>query len=115
MSEKKKEKEKVIRNKMEEVTDIKEITLPLIHEYITRQSAEDEDWLIDMLEGKIEVEKKDNEGKTIKQTRTRTFIEIRNDFTKKYFPALAPKNTTKKSPVTKDILADLKERKQKRQ
>ena len=98
--------------RMEDVTDIKEITLPLIYEYIKRQCEDDEDWLIDILEGKILTDKTDKDGNPI--MRKRTFIEQRNAFTRKYFPDLAPKGTTKKSSVTEDILAELKARKRRR-
>lgn len=104
--------EKFTPNKMEEVTNIKEVTLPLIYEYIKRQGEDDEDWLIDMLEEKVPTDKKDKDGNTI--MRKRTFIEQRNAFTRKYFPDLAPKGTSKKTSVTEDILAELKARKRRR-
>lgn len=93
-----------------EITDIKEITLPLIFEHIKGLSADDEDWLIGILEGEIET--KDKEGNPV--VRKRTFIEQRNAFVKEYFPELAPKGTSKKTTKTQDILAELKARKAQR-
>lgn len=97
-------KEKIIRNSIEEVQDIKEITLPLIKKYIMERDASDIEWLIDMLEGEVTVT--DKEGK--EKTRRRSFIETRNEFTRKYRPDLAPKGTTKKTSVIDDTLAELK-------
>lgn len=97
-------KEKIIRNSMEEVEDIKEITLPLIKKYIMEQGESDIEWLVDILEEKVTVT--DKEGK--EKTRRRSFIEIRNEFARKYRPDLAPKGTTKKASVIDDTLAELK-------
>ena len=97
-------KEKVIRNSIEEVEDIKEITMPLIKKYIMKQNKSDIEWLIDILESKVSVT--DKEGK--ETMRRRTFIEIRNDFARKYRPDIAPKGTTKKTSAIDDTLAELK-------
>ena len=97
-------KDKIIRNSIEEVQDIKEITLPLIKKYIMEQGESDIEWLIDMLEGQVTV--KDKEGK--EKTRRRSFIEIRNEFTRKYCQDLAPKGTTRKTSVIDDTLVELK-------
>ena len=112
MAEKEK-KAKIVREKMEDVEDITEVTLPLMYEYAKRKGPEVEDWLIEILEKKVPSKKKDKDGNTI--MRNTTFIEQRNAFAKKYFPDLAPKGTSKKTPVTKDILAELKARKAERQ
>ena len=112
MAEKEK-KAKIVREKMEDVEDITEVTLPLMYEYVKRKGPDAEDWLIEILEKKVPSKKKDKDGNTI--MRNTTFIEQRNEFVKKYFPALAPEGTSKKTPVTKDILAELKARKAQRQ
>lgn len=39
--------------RMEDVTDIKEITLPLIKEYIMRQDEKDIKWLLDILKQRV--------------------------------------------------------------
>lgn len=95
-----------------EITDIKQITLPLIYEYITGLTVEDEEWLIDILEGEITTDKKDKDGNPV--IRKRSFIEQRNAFVRKYFPDLAPKGTSKRASITQDILAELKARKAQR-
>lgn len=112
MAEKEK-KAKIVREKMEDVEDITEVTLPLMYEYVKRKGPDAEDWLIEMLEKEVPSKKKDKDGNPV--MRKTTFIEQRNEFAKKYFPDLAPKGTSKKTPVTKDILAELKARKAQRQ
>ena len=49
--------------RMEDVTDIKEITLPLIKEYIMRQDEKDIKWLLDILKQRVPngVDKKGNQ------------------------------------------------------
>ena len=54
---------------------------------------------------KTEVEKKDKDGKKV--MRVPTYIEVRNEFARKYFPDLAPKGTTRKASMMKDTLAEL--------
>lgn len=112
MAEKEK-KAKIVREKMEDVEDITEVTLPLMYEYVKRKGPDAEDWLIEMLEKEVPSKKKDKDGNPV--MRKTTFIEQRNEFAKKYFPDLAPKGVSKKPTVTKDILAELKERKAQRQ
>ena len=91
--------------RMEDVTDIKEITLPLIKEYIMRQDEKDIKWLLDILKQRVPngVDKKGNP-----KTKKKPFIEIRNEFTKLYFPKLVPKGISKnKSSVVDDTIAEL--------
>ena len=94
--------EKKVPNSMEQVTDIKEITLPLMQKYIVTQSASDIEWLLNALKEKVPngVDKNGNP-----KTKKRSFIEIRNEFTRRYFPARAPKGTMKgkESAVDKAI------------
>lgn len=63
----------------------------------------DAKWLMDFM--KTEVEKKDKDGKKV--MRVPTYIEVRNEFARKYFPDLAPKGTTRKASMMKDTLAEL--------
>ena len=87
----------------EEVTDLKQITLPIIKRHVMELGKKDAKWLIDFM--KTEVEKKDKDG--TKVMRIPTYIEVRNEFARKYFPDLAPKGTTKKATMMKDTLAEL--------
>lgn len=88
---------------MERPESLKAITLDYMKSYVMEKGAEDIQWLIDTMEGEIDA--KDKDGKDIK--RKRSFIEIRNDFARKYFSDLAPKGTTKKNKKMKDTLAEL--------
>ena len=96
-------KKKVYTIGGEEVTDLKQITLPIIKRHVMELGKKDAKWLIDFM--KTEVEKKDKEGKKV--MRIPTYIEVRNEFARKYFPDLAPKGTTKKATMMKDTLAEL--------
>lgn len=87
----------------EEVTDLKQITLPMIKAHVKELGKKDAKWLVDFM--KKEVEKKGKDGKIVK--RVPTYIEIRNEFARKYFPDLAPKGTTKKANMIKDTIAEL--------
>ena len=87
----------------EEVTDLKQITLPMIKRHVKELGKKDVKWLVDFM--KTEVEKKDKDGKKV--MRVPTYIEVRNEFARKYFPDLAPKGTTRKASMMKDTLAEL--------
>lgn len=87
----------------EEVTDLKQITLPMIKRHVKELGKKDAKWLVDF--AKTEVEKKGKDGKKV--MRVPTYIEIRNEFAHKYFPDLAPKGTTKKASMIKDTIAEL--------
>lgn len=87
----------------EEVTDLKQITLPIIKRHVMELGKKDAKWLMDFM--KTEVEKKDKDGKKV--MRVQTYIEVRNEFARKYFPDLAPKGTTRKASMMKDTLAEL--------
>ncbi len=87
----------------EEVTDLKQITLPIIKRHVMELGKKDAKWLMDFM--KTEVEKKDKDGKKV--MRVPTYIEVRNEFARKYFPDLAPKGTTGKASMMKDTLAEL--------
>lgn len=87
----------------EEVTDLKQITLPMIKRHVKELGKKDAKWLVDF--AKTEVEKKGKDGKKV--MRVPTYIEIRNEFARKYFPDLAPKGTTKKASMIKDTIAEL--------
>ena len=88
----------------EEVTDLKQITLPMIKAHVMSLGKKDAKWLAGFMETKIEKEGKD--GKKVK--REPTYIDIRNAFAREYFPDLAPKGTTRKPNMMKDTLAELK-------
>ena len=96
-------KKKVYTIGGEEVTDLKQITLPIIKRHVMELGKKDAKWLMDLM--KTEVEKKDKDGKKV--MRVPTYIEVRNEFARKYFPDLAPKGTTKKATMMKDTLAEL--------
>lgn len=87
----------------EEVTDLKQITLPMIKRHAKELGKKDTKWLVDFM--KTEVEKEGKDGKKV--MRVPTYIEIRNEFARKYFPDLAPKGTTKKASMIKDTIAEL--------
>lgn len=88
----------------EEVTDLKQITLPIIERHVMELGKKDVKWYVDFAEK--EVEKKGKDGKKV--MRVPTYIEIRNEFARKYFPDLAPKGTTKKANAMKETLARMK-------
>ena len=87
----------------EEVTDLKQITLPIIKRHVMELGKKDAKWLMDFM--KKEVEKEGKDGKKV--MRVPTYIEVRNEFARKYFPDLAPKGTSKKANMMKDTLAEL--------
>jgi len=88
----------------EEVTDLKQITLPMIKAHVMSLGKKDVKWLADFMETKIVKDGKD--GKKVE--REPTYIDIRNAFAHEYFPDLAPKGTTRKPNMMKDTLAELK-------
>ena len=88
---------------MKEPESLKAITLDYMKGYVMEKEAKDIQWLINAM--KEEIDAKDKDGKDIK--RKRSFLEVRNDFARRYFPDLAPKGTTKKSGKTKEVLTEL--------
>ena len=82
----------------EEVTDLKQITLPIIKRHVMELGKKDAKWLMDFM-------KTDKDGKKV--MRVPTYIEVRNEFARKYFPDLAPKGTIRKASMMKDTLAEL--------
>lgn len=88
---------------MEKPASLKAITLDYMKSYVMEQEADDIQWLIKTMQEEIDA--KDKDGNDIK--RKRSFLEIRNDFAKRFFPDLAPKGTTKKNGKMKDTLAEL--------
>lgn len=88
----------------EEVTDLKQITLPMIKAHVMSLGKKDVKWLADFMETKIVKDGKDGE----KVKREPTYIDIRNAFAREYFPDLAPKGTARKPNMMKDTLAELK-------
>lgn len=103
MEVKKEQKEKIVRNSMDEVQALSEITLDLIKDYVMEQGDDAIQWLIKTMTEEIDA--KDKDGKPIK--RPRKYVEVRNAFAEKYFPQFAPKRTTPKPNKMKDTLAEL--------
>lgn len=111
MAEKKEKKEKIVRNSMDEVKALSEITLDLIKDYVMKQGDDAMQWLVDTMTEEIDA--KDKKGKPILDDdgnptkRTRKYVEVRNAFAEKYFPQFAPKKTSPKPNKMKDTLAEL--------
>lgn len=103
MADKKEKKEKIVRNSMDEVQALSEITLDLIKDYVMKQGDDAIQWLVDTMTEEIDA--KDKDGKPTK--RTRKYVEVRNAFADKYFPQFAPKKATTKANKMKDTLAEL--------
>ena len=94
---------------MEKPENIKEITFDYIFEYIKGKGKEDKAWLKELASSTIIV--KDKNGKIIKEEgedkeRDITFLEIRNEFAKKYIPEIMPEAKPKK-PTMKERIASL--------
>ncbi|WP_033117771.1 hypothetical protein [Intestinimonas butyriciproducens] len=105
MSDTKKEKKKYMIGGVE-VTDIKQINLEIIRNHIKTLEEKDIEWLISVLEEKIP-NGEDKKGNP--KTKKRPFIEIRNEFARRYCPDLAPKGTSKdKKSVIDETLEDLR-------
>lgn len=83
---------------MKEITDIKEITLDFIIEYVQAKGQDDVKWLKETYNKPVKPDKNGNE-------RTMSFIELRKEFVIKYFPALAPKPREKKLTMKERINA----------
>ena len=83
---------------------IAEEQFPMIKAHVMSLGKKDVKWYVDFAE--TEVEKKGKDGKKV--MRVPTYIEIRNEFARQYFPDLAPKGTTKKTNAMKETLAELK-------
>lgn len=96
---------------MERPENLKAVTLDYMKSYVMEKEADDIQWLINTMQEEINA--KDKDGKDIK--RKRSFLEVRNDFARRYFPDLAPKGTTKKSGKTKEVLTELEAALEKKQ
>lgn len=96
---------------MERPENLKAVTLDYMKSYVMEKEADDIQWLINTMQEEINA--KDKDGKDIK--RKRSFLEVRNDFARRYFPDLAPQGTTKKSGKTKEVLTELEAALEKKQ
>lgn len=83
-----------------EVTELKELKMPMMKDHVLSLGKDDVQWLVDTMKTTYPNEKAED------GTRKITFIEIRNAFAKKYCPAIAPKKAPKKE-VLKDTLSEL--------
>lgn len=81
---------------MKEITDIKEINLAFILEYVKEKGPEDIKWLKDLKNKPVPPDKNGRERKM-------SFIELRKEFVIKYFPKLAPKSKEKKLTMWEQI------------
>ena len=81
---------------MKEITDIKEINLAFILEYVKEQGPEDIQWLKDLKNKPVPPDKNGRERKM-------SFIELRKEFVIKYFPKLAPTPKEKKLTMWEQI------------
>lgn len=89
-----------------EVTDIKQINLKIIKDHIKALEEKDIEWLISVLEEQVP-NGEDKKGNP--KTKKRPFIEIRNEFVRRYCSDLAPKGTSKnKKSVVDETINDLK-------
>jgi hypothetical protein len=79
--------------------NINDIDGEFVMGYCKQQGQAAVDWLKEIY---ARPKKKDKNGKE----REISFIEVRNEFARKYFPHLAPKKKTKK-PTIKNLLDDL--------
>ncbi|MCL1794559.1 MAG: hypothetical protein FWG34_11905 [Oscillospiraceae bacterium] len=84
---------------MEKPNNIKEITFDFILEHIKTKGATDKSWLKKLVSKKIGQNKKGED-------RTISFVEIRNEFVKKYMPEIIPPPKEKK-PTMKEKLTQL--------
>ena len=82
---------------MENPTTVKEIAFDYIFGYIQAKGKQDKSWLKKLCSQKVKNEKSGAE-------RDITFIEIRNEFAKKYMPEIIPP-PKKKVPTMKEKLA----------
>lgn len=91
----------------EEVSDIREITLPLIQKHVMGLEGEDIQWLVDVLEKEVPAGKDEEGNDKVKKL---PFFYVRNEFLRRYFPDLAPSKASgpKKPPVMEKTLAELK-------
>lgn len=84
---------------MEIPQNINDIDGDFVVAYCKQQGQEAVDWLKEVY---ARPPKKDKNGRE----RTISFIEVRNDFARKFFPHLAPKRKTKRQTI-KDKLDNL--------
>ena len=84
---------------MQDINDIKEITFDYIMEYVKGKGAADIKWLKEVANKPVAADKNGKPRKI-------SFIEIRKEFTIKYFPDLAPKPREKK-PTMWERIAEL--------
>lgn len=78
---------------------INDIDGKFIVDYCKEQGQDAIDWLKEIY---ARPKKKDKNG----MERDISFIEVRNEFARKYFPSLAPKSKSKKQTI-KDLLENL--------
>jgi len=92
------------------ISDIKELGFDYIFEYIKAKGTDDKKWLKELASSKIVI--KDENEKIVKdengndKERDITFLEIRNEFAKKYMSEIVPKSKPKK-PTMKKMLESL--------
>ena len=84
---------------MEKPNDIKEINLDYIIEYVRNEGEWAVAWLKEVVNKEMPPNKKGNPRKV-------TFIEIRNEFVKRFMPELAPP-TKEKKPSMYDRINNL--------
>lgn len=80
-------------------TNIKDIDLAYIMDYVSEQGDEAKKWLKDLSHREVKPDKNGRERRI-------SFIEIRKEFAIKYFPELAPKPKEKK-PSMYDLIDSL--------
>ena len=68
---------------MKEITNIKEITMDYIMEYVSEKGEEHEQWLLDLYDKEVDPDKNGKERRI-------SFIEIRQEFVEEYMPELKP-------------------------
>jgi hypothetical protein len=85
---------------MDKPTNIKEINQKYIGEYVSEQGQAAIDWLNELLEKEVPANKKG-------ERRQISFIEVRNEFVRKYMPEIMPK-AKPKEPSMKEYFASLK-------
>jgi len=99
-------KEKVVAvATVEEATNIKQVTMDLIESFLAKRTAEEILWFLNLSkEVRTGTRTYKATGKVVAYNGRTTFIEIRNAFAKKYFPALI-KEAEKSIPVDERLQA----------
>lgn len=99
------------------MTDFKKMDKKEFHALVASKGKEAVKWLIEQYKlqepTKVYPRKKNDEGKSVKDTsaepkiemRPKSFIAIKSDFAAKYAPELAPKAKTKTTDRSDDIAA----------